>query len=217
MHRALAIKELRETGWMALVALLLLVGYTSSAMGIWLLPWVYSGSGWVPFVNDGLFGNYTFVAGLFAAALGFRQTVWESMMDTDKLLLHRPISRTRLVGTKLLTGCTLLLVCISLPVLAYGLWAAAPGNHPSPFEWSMTFPFWQAIVAMTMVYLGSFLCGLRPGRWYGTRLLPLAAVGGAVSVFLTTPWLSNLEFLLVAVVDGLLVAAILLVAQSRDY
>ena len=217
MQRALAIKELRETGWIALVALLLYVGYISSAMGIQLLPWVGVRGDQIPFVSDGLFTSFAVVTGLLAVALGFRQTVWESVMGTDKFLLHRPIGRSRQVGMKLLTGCSLLLVCSSLPILFYGWWAATPGNHASPFEWSMTFPFWTATVTMSTIYFASFLSGLRPGRWYGTRLLPLAAVGAVAVVFLSAPWLSDLEFLLIAAVDGLLVAIIMLVSRTRDY
>ena len=223
MHRALAIKELRETGWIALVALLLYATYFHPAMAIRLSPSagsigsMGSMSDRIPFVADGLFTNFVMVTSLLAVALGFRQAVWESVMGTDKFLLHRPIGRTRLVGTKLLTGCSLLLVCSALPILLYGWWAATPGNHASPFEWSMTFPFWQACAVMSMVYLASFLSGIRPGRWYGSRLLPLVGTVAVAMFFSMAPWLSDLEFLLIGVVDGLLVAAIMLVARTRDY
>lgn len=216
MHRALAIKELRETGWIALVALWL-YACVSPAKGIRLFPLAGSMNDQIPFVSDGVFSFFVMVAILLAVALGFRQSVWESVMGTDKFLLHRPISRTRLVGTKLLTGCSLLLVCSALPILLYGWWAATPGNHASPFEWSMTFPFWQACAVMSMVYLASFLSGIRPGRWYGSRLLPLAGTGVVAMVLSVAPWLSNLEFLLIGVVDGLLVGVIMLVARTRDY
>ena len=217
MHRALAIKELRETGWIALVALVLYANCISPAMGIRLMPWSGSMSDQIPFVNDGLFTSFVMITSLLAVALGFRQTVWESVMDTDKFLLHRPIGPRRLVGMKLATGCLLLLVCSSLPILFYGRWAATPGNHSSPFEWSMTFPFWKTSVVLSMIYLVSFLSGLRPGRWYGTRLLPLAALGTLAMIFVSAPWLSDLEFLLIGLVDGLLIAVIMLVARTRDY
>ena len=217
MHRALAIKELRETGWLALVALLLHATCFGPAMGISMFPLVGSTSGRMPFVADGLSMSFVMVSGLLAVALGFRQAVWESVMGTDKFLLHRPISRTRLVGTKLLTGCSLLLVCSALPILLYGWWAATPGNHAGPFEWSMTFPFWKVCAVMSMVYLASFLSGIRPGRWYGSRLLPLVGTGAVAMVFSMAPWLSDLEFLLIGAADGLLVGVIMLVARTRDY
>ena len=53
MHRALAIKELRETGWIALVALLLHAIRVSPGMGLRLPPLSGSMSGHIPFVSDG--------------------------------------------------------------------------------------------------------------------------------------------------------------------
>ena len=61
------------------------------------------------------------------------------------------------------------------------VWAATPGTHASPFEWSMTVPIWIGWFAMTILYLGAFHTVVRPGRWYRSRLLPLAA--SAVATF----------------------------------
>ena len=37
----------------------------------------------------------------------------------------------------------------------------------------MTISTWQGGLTGMLLYLGSFLSGLAPGRWYGSKLLPL--------------------------------------------
>ena len=104
--------------------------------------------------------------------LGLRQTVGESIHGTWMFLLHRPVGWTRLIGVKLLVGVALYLVCGAAAILVYAWWAATPGTHASPFEWSMTVPTWKVWIVMPIVYLGgAFLSGMRPARWVGTRLL----------------------------------------------
>jgi hypothetical protein len=51
----------------------------------------------------------------------------------------------------------------------------------------MTLPTWQALIAVTMLYLAAFLCGLRPSRWFGSRLLPLVAIGLAAWILSAAP------------------------------
>ena len=41
----------------------------------------------------------------------------------------------------------------------------------------MTAWAWQLWLCMPLVYLGAFLSGIRPARWFGTRLMPLVAAG----------------------------------------
>ena len=90
-----------------------------------------------------------------------------------------------------------------------------------PFEWSMTVPAWVVWFAMTMLYLGTFLTGIIPGRWYRARFLPLAAavfalivvVGIAFTVFDGTLW----PCWIVLAVDVWMITMILFVARSRDY
>ena len=44
-------------------------------------------------------------------------------------LMHRPMSRTAIILTKLLPGAGLLLACTRLPILIYAAWAATPATH----------------------------------------------------------------------------------------
>jgi len=216
MLKALALKELRETIGITAVALVFFAYFVVQAMGVNLLPWydVY-GTG-IPFVWDPCRVNFALVAGLLAIALGFRQTAWETAFGTAQFLLHRPVVRWHLIGVKLVVGTVVLMLASALPILIYALWAATPGTHASPFLWSMTVPFWQIPVVVTIVYLGSFLSGIRPARWVGTRLAPLAcAVALAIAVALLPGWWWWL--LLVLVVDGLMVVSVFFAIETRDF
>ena len=92
----------------------------------------------VPFVQDNFATLLFFIGAALAIALGFRQSAWEPHQGTALYLLHLPLSRRTIILTKLITGIGLLLVCTLLPILIYAIWAAMPGTHPGPFEWSMT-------------------------------------------------------------------------------
>jgi hypothetical protein len=157
------------------------------------------------------------VAVCLALALGFRQTVGESAAGTYLFLLHRPASRLRLIGTKLAVGLGLYLVCAALPILGYALWAATPGTHAGPFEWSMTAEAWKVWLAVTIVYFGAVLSGIRPARWYGTRLLPLLGAGLLAIPVAAVPWQPGPALAATLLVDAMLVTATLFVAHRRDY
>lgn len=217
MLKALALKELRETIGIAAVALILFAYFVIVAIGVTLLPWDYGYEDSIPFVAGPVKMNFTLVAGLLAIALGFRQTTWETAFGSAQFLLHRPVARWRLVGVKLAVGAAVLMLSSALPILVYALWAATPGTHASPFEWSMTIPFWQMPVVMTIVYLGSFLSGIRPARWVGTRLAPLASAAFLASVVTLLPCAWGWSLLLVLAVDGLLIASVFFAIQTRDF
>lgn len=217
MLKTLALKELRETIGIAAVALVLSAYFVAQGMSITLLPWARAHRYWIPFVDDPLLTYLAMVAGLLAIALGFRQTAWETAFGTAQFLLHRPLSRRQVMGLKLMVGAIVLAVCSALPILVYACWAATPGTHASPFEWSMTEQFWRIPLVMTIVYLGSFLSGIRPARWVGTRLAPLASAVFLASMLMALPCWWVWWFLPVVVVDVLLVLSVLLAVQTRDF
>jgi len=217
MLKALALKELRETIGIAAVALVLFAYYVVLAMGVSLSPWQYAYGDSIPFVAGSTKMSFTLVAGLLAVALGFRQTAWETAFGTTQFLLHRPVARWRLIGVKLAVGVFVLVLSSALPILVYALWAATPGTHASPFHWSMTVPFWQIPVVMTIVYLGSFLSGIRPARWVGTRLLPLASAASLVFVMTLLPCGWGWSLLLVLLLDGVLITGVFFAIQTRDF
>jgi ABC-type transport system involved in multi-copper enzyme maturation permease subunit len=179
--KALVFKELREVAPIAVIALACYLALVANLMGAKVfsfIPWMPDGTHEVPFVGTEFITIYTPISCLFAVALGFRQSAIEASRGTFLFLLHRPLSRNAIVLTKMATGVGVFVVCASLPIIAYAWWAAIPGHHASPFEWSMTLPAWAVLLTLApWFYFGSFLSGLRPARWvFGTRLLPLAAV-----------------------------------------
>lgn len=217
MFRTMALKELRETRGITLLALAayaLLVAAEAS-------PWGARQRYLAPFLNDGVFyGWFICISAVMAIALGLRQTLGESVPGTYPFLYHRPADRRWLIGVKLLTGSVLYLVCAAIPIVAYGIWAGTPGTHPSPFAWSMTGPAWYFWFGMTLIYLGAFLAGVRPGRWYRSRILPLAA-GGFAMFMASVAFFDLYEPLwpcwIIVAMDVWMVSMILFVVRTRDY
>jgi hypothetical protein len=221
--KALAWKELREILVILAAALAWYLALTVNAMGAKAFNWVPlmpQGTHGIPFVGDGGFAEvYTLVSAIFAVALGFRQSAWESSWGTYLFLLHRPIRRESVFLIKLATGSAVYLLCASLPILLYAWWAILPGHHTGPFEWSMTGPAWRMTFLMLLLYLGAFLSGLRSARWFGTRLLPLA--GSILLLVLGYTLLGSkwwyLGFPLVLALCAVLISNIFFVARVRDY
>jgi ABC-type transport system involved in multi-copper enzyme maturation permease subunit len=226
MVLAIVRKELRETRLFAALAVGAYLIYLSRMTGQWgrLLNSLF---GWVPGLNVEV-SNIPFVQGNFLAllffggvslaiALGFRQSAWEPNQGTALYLLHLPLPRHTLFMTKLVTGIGILLLCTLLPILLYGAWAAWPGTHPGPFEWSMTAPALQVWLLLPLSYLGAFASGIRPARWFGSRLLPLlsTAVPGLLLYQVPFWWLMGFPFVLL--LAGVLISDILREADSRDY
>lgn len=219
-------KELRETRPFAALALLLYFLAVSNLTGFGgppvkaltgLAPGLSATPPDVPFVQ-GNFGTVLFFVGAaLAIALGFRQSAWEPSQGTALYLLHLPLSRRTIVATKLLTGIALVLACSLAPILAYATWAATPRTHPGPFERGMVGGALRVWLALPLVYLGAFASGIRPARWFGSRLLPLAAVAipAVVGVAAANWWAVGLPAL--GLGAALLAGTIVREAETRDF
>ena len=226
MVMALVRKELRETRAFAALALALYFVYLSKLTGT-LSPFLTSLFGLfpgmsaevpdVPFVQGNFLSILFFIGVALAITLGFRQSAWEPSQGTALYLLHLPLPRHVIIMTKLSTGIGILLVCTLLPILIYAIWAATPGTHPGPFEWSMTGLAFHVWLSMPLAYLGAFASGIRPARWFGSRLLPLlsVAVPGIYLNLLPRWWL--IAFPLLLLVGAILVSDILWEAETRDF
>jgi hypothetical protein len=219
MFRAMAMKEWREIRGIVLIAL----AVSAYSVAVQLMPRLPFGN-WnevtVPFVTDVFIGWIWFISIPMTIAIGLRQTLGESIPGTYPFLFHRPAGRRWIIAIKLLVGMSSYLICVALPIAIYGLWAATPGTHAGPFEWPMTAPCWVTWFSLTILYLGAFLTGIRPGRWYATRILPTA--GAAFAIFLgfgiaecSSRYLWTV--LLCVAADIGFLAAIYNVLLSRDY
>jgi len=222
MLKAMVFKELRETVGIAALALAAYAIVVLSQTGISLLPWLTPSYpddriGPVPFVSDGFLYGFAWVSVPFAVVLGFVQTAVESARGTWLFLLHRPASRRRILTVKLLTGGGLYLACAALPILIYMGWAASPGRHASPFKASMTLGAWQVWLSVGGLYLGAFLAGIRPGRWFGSRLFPVLAAALLVVAIQVLPWWWTVGLGATLALGAWLVVDIFFVARTRDF
>ena len=216
MWKALAIKELRESAGPAALAILAVIYSLSGLTGMGLLPWQSRSPNSYPFVNDELWFYLWLCCGGLALALGFRQTAWEIGQGTLYFLLHRPISRSLVFVSKLIVGLTSVLLISAGFILIYAWWAASPAHIPAPFEWSMTVQAWQAWVAVPLLYFGAFLSGIRPGKWFGTRLVPLVTGICVAALASYAPWWwLSLSISLGAI--AIFCISIFYYAEQRDY
>jgi hypothetical protein len=216
MQKALVIKELRESAGIVALAMIaaiyMLAELTATPIVPWQSRWIYA----IPFVRDSIAPNLWLLGGGLAIALGFRQTAWELSHGTYFFLLHRPVSRQLVFGLKLLVGLVLLMLVSGMLVVVFAWWAMTPGHFDAPFFWSMTIPTWQQWVALPPIYFGAFLAGIRPGRWFGSRLVPLVAGILVAVVTSSAPWFWS-SVILSLLGSGLGVLAIFYYVQSRDY
>ncbi len=226
MVLAIVKKEMRETRLFAALAIGMYLIYLGKLTGRWgrtapfffeLVPGLDVEAPDIPFVQDNFLTMFFFIGVALAITLGFRQSAWEPSQGTALYLLHLPLARSTIFLTKLTTGIGVLLACTLLPILLYATWAAMPGTHPGPFEWSMTGPALHIWLVLPLAYLGAFASGIRPARWIGTRLLPLisAAIPGIYLFLLPHWWL--LAFPLLLLGAAILVSDILWEAETRDF
>jgi len=233
MIKALAIKELREIAWIlaigaaAYACMVGLIISLSMTQGLLAIPGLrrflqsiatYGSDRSLPFVQGSFTTHYWVISFVLVVAIAFRQSLGENRRGTYCFLLHRPLSRTSVFITKLVVGLGLFLFVAALPLLALGTWAATPGTHPGPFEWSMTLPAWKIWASMSIAYLATFLCGIRQARWRGSRLAPFAAMTLPLLLLaapLPMPWLTG--SLSILLIGALLLNCILWAAATRDF
>ena len=78
-------------------------------------------------------------------------------------------------------------------------------------------PAWRMAFLMPLLYLGAFLSGLRPARWFGSRLFPLVAVATLLILLSELRAWWGLAFPLGILLYVLLIANVCFVARERDY
>jgi hypothetical protein len=159
---ALLWKECRENlKWAALA--LLIVGGIRALIG-------------PPSIMDDEFLQFvSLCVALFGAALGFLQFFFESDGDRRALLLHRPMSRSRIFLGKTSAGLGLYLLAMGVPFALALARAATPGHVARPFDWRMGLPWLADILTGVVWYFAGVLTAQRSAQWYGSRGLGLAA------------------------------------------
>ncbi|SDT92187.1 hypothetical protein SAMN05444156_0764 [Verrucomicrobium sp. GAS474] len=107
--------------------------------------------------------------------LGLLQTLPERAADRWAFLVHRPMTAGSIFAGKAAAGLALYLLATVPPFLAAVAWVAVPGNIRSPFVPATMTPGAIDLACGIAWYFAGMLVGLREVRWWGTRLLPVAA------------------------------------------
>src|SRR5260370_23405815 len=138
--RSLIWKELRENlKWVPLPSLVVL--------GVFMIDKPDSA---MPGATDAFFFCLTGV--VFGAALGFLQIVFEAQGDKRSVLLHRPLSPSRIFLAKALAGIGLYLLALGIPFVWLEIWLATPGNIAAPYHWEMSWPWLADILSCLRYY-----------------------------------------------------------------
>jgi hypothetical protein len=160
--KSLIWKELRENLKLVPLPILLLLGPTA-LMGPNHL------------MDMGRLLGASIIAALFGATLGYLQVYSESQGDKRSLLLHRPLSSSKIFFGKALAGAGLYLLGLGITFAWVVSVAATPGNVAEPFRWPMVLPWLADMLAGLVYYFAGMLAAQPNGRWYGGRLLSFAA------------------------------------------
>ena len=218
MWKALAIKELRDVS--------LIVAASAFAFFVWTatvlapsIPWIgYHGDVMIPFLTGEILGPLIIISSATAIGIGLRQSTCVLGESPSQFLLHRPIERWRLIAFKLFIGFAVVFVLTTTGVVVIFLRAALPGNIPAPFRVWMTTPAWIAIGCVSVVYHAAFLSGLRPARWFGSRLLPtIGILPFAFGIGVLSYWSLIPGLIAVFCLNWVLWIATRKIADSRDY
>ena len=118
---------------------------------------------------------FCLIAVVFGAALGFVQIFFEAHGDKRSLLLHRPMSPSRIFLAKALAGIGLYVLALGIPFAWLESWLATPGNLAAPYQWRTSLPWLADILSGLVFYFAGMLTAQREARWYGSRGLALAA------------------------------------------
>ncbi len=130
----------------------------------------------MPYATDAYYHGLTAV--VFGAALGFLQIFFEAHGDKRSVLLHRPISRSRIFLAKALAGVGLYVLALGVPFACLESWLATPGHIPAPYHWRMSLPWLADILSGLVYYFAGMLTAQARARWYGSRVLALVAAFG---------------------------------------
>ncbi len=171
---ALILKELRSISRFIALALLVDGWLLSELTGQsnWLRGFPAPTIGFALAQSDWLWWCGFLVAAI-ASMLGLAMSLDDGLRGTWAFALFRPVSRRAYIGVKLLVGGAVTLALSLLPVVVYSVWAATPGNVAGPFRLSFLQPAIEACGWSVVVFLGAFLSGLRPAKWWWSRLWPL--------------------------------------------
>ncbi len=180
--KTLVSKEIRETiklavlGALCLTAMLVLSYYNFSAqMRELLLGETDLRFPLQPLTGPEMRQNLMFFCVIFGGLLGWLQGHHDRQQGLWGFLLHRPVTLVTLFLAKTIAGLSLYALAAGLPLLVYITWAITPGHVAAPYESAMLLPVLAFFLFGLPFYFAGMLVGLRPVRWFGSRLIPIGA------------------------------------------
>ena len=211
MLRAIFWKELRELFPAIVVAIAL------QAFIIYAILGVGRKNSLEPGDLHGVAFFLTQVSFLFVLIIGIWQNKVEKNQGTFLFLLHRPVRREVIVGTKLLAGACICIAVAVLPLASFSYWAVEKQSIRDPGDSLWNFS-WPVCAGILLVYLGAFMSSLREAAWYKSQFLPLfAAIALFISLaMIAKTWTLTMLVALVIIAIGFLLA-IFYQAMTRNY
>lgn len=121
-------------------------------------------------VTSPMFGHssiiyFWFISILTAIVLPIVQMNPEIQNKTMTFLLHRPISKSDAINSKIVSGLVILVLSIGLQLGFVILVCSIPGNYAAPFEFDMTFSWLLCIYFSCCMYLAVLFCFLQEGKF----------------------------------------------------
>jgi len=200
-------KELREEMKAALIGIVILTGILVQVYKNCTGHGIGSGEAVQPLMSPALHREAAWFCAVFGAVLGWLQIRAEKHPDLWAFLVHRPMTRTRILGAKIAAGLCLYALAAGLPLLGLLIMVLTPGHVAAPFEWPMTFPLAAIFLLGGVFYFVGMLTGVRQARWYGSRGFGVGpAIFAAMTVFICQEFWQAVLF--VAIFGGILALAV---------
>jgi hypothetical protein len=176
--RAIIAKELRENLRWLPVGILIVGIFLWQATPISVTDFSYSQS-----TTVGIMTACGMAAALFAILLGVLQSAFDLQDRQRGYLFHRMVSHNQIMYGKVLAGAIVYALACGFPLCSLTLWFAYTGPEYLPVRPAMVIP--SVLVCMACFFLqpATLICVSRPGRWFGTKLLPLLSVTGPLFLF----------------------------------
>ena len=122
-----------------------------------------------------------------SVALAIAQFALNQKAASRGFLLHRSLTARQIFLAKIIVGGLLYVLAIFVPLSATAVYLEWIGPERLPTSWHQTVPAFSCSFFGFSFYFGTSMVICRPARWFGTRLLPIAA---PVLIIIATIWVS---------------------------
>ena len=166
---ALLWKEFRETvRWFPLCLLLMIAMIWSTIPGL-------NGIYLVSRLSGNLASSVGIGAIVTSIAFAIAQFALDQRDSARGYLLHRRLSGKQIFQAKFVVGAGLYAAAVFVPLIVAAIYLEWIGPERLPTSWLQTVPAFAVGFYCFSFYFGTSMVLCRPARWFGTRLVPIAA------------------------------------------